>query len=142
MPEMTDTERRKFLLEGTKTGKLATVRKDGSPHVVPVWYELDGDSLVFTTGAETVKGKNLKRDPRVCLAVDDQAPPYSFVMIEGTAELSEDPEELYHWAVRIAGRYMGQAEAEAYGKRNSGEGEVLVRITPSRIISYRDVTAW
>lgn len=142
MPEMTDTERRKFLLEGTKTGKLATVRKDGSPHVVPVWYELDGDSLVFTTGAETVKGKNLKRDPRVCLAVDDQAPPYSFVMIEGIAELSEDPEELYHWAARIAGRYMGEAVAEAYGKRNSGEGEVLVRITPSKIISYRDVTAW
>ena len=142
MPEMTDAERRNFLLEGTKTGKLATVRKDGSPHVVPVWYDLDGDSLVFTTGAKTVKGKNLKRDPRVCLAVDDQAPPYSFVMIEGTAELSEDPEELYHWAKRIAGRYMGQAEAEAFGKRNSGEGEVLVRITPSKIISYRNVTAW
>jgi len=142
MPEMTDTERRKFLLEGTKTGKLATVRKDGSPHVVPVWYTLDGDSLVFTTGAETVKGKNLKRDPRVCLAVDDQAPPYSFVMIEGTAGLSEDPEELYHWAARIAARYMGEAEAEAYGKRNSGEGEVLVRITPSKIRAWKDVTAW
>lgn len=141
MPEMNDAERRKFLLDGTKTGKLATVRKDGSPHVVPVWYDLDGDSLVFTTGAETVKGRNIKREPRVCMAVDDQAPPYSFVMIEGTAELSEDPEELYHWAKRIAGRYMGQAKAEAFGKRNSGEGEVLVRITPSKIISYRDVTA-
>ncbi|MCC6712170.1 MAG: PPOX class F420-dependent oxidoreductase [Candidatus Dadabacteria bacterium] len=141
MPEMNDAERRKFLLDGTKTGKLATVRKDGSPHVVPVWYDLDGDSLVFTTGAETVKGRNIKREPRVCMAVDDQAPPYSFVMIEGTAELSEDPEELYHWAKRIAARYMGQAKAEAFGKRNSGEGEVLVRITPSKIISYRDVTA-
>ncbi len=142
MPEMTDAERRKFLLEGTKTGKLATVRKDGSPHVVPVWYDLDGDSLVFTTGAETVKGRNMKRDPRVCIAVDDQTPPYSFVTIEGTAELSEDPGELYHWAVRIALRYMGEAEAESYGRRNSGEGEVLVRVTPSKIISYRDVTAW
>lgn len=142
MPEMSDAERRKFLLDGTKTGKLATVRKDGSPHVVPVWYDLDGDSLVFTTGAETVKGRNMERDPRVCMAVDDQAPPYSFVMIEGTAELSEDPEELHNWAKRIAGRYVGQAEAEAFGKRNSGEGEVLVRITPSKIISYRDVTAW
>ena len=142
MPEMTDAERRKFLLEGTKTGKLATVRKDGSPHVVPVWYDLDGDSLVFTTGAETVKGRNMKRDPRVCIAIDDQTPPYSFVTIEGTAELSEDPGELYHWAVRIALRYMGEAEAESYGRRNSGEGEVLVRVTPSKIISYRDVTAW
>ncbi len=142
MPEMTHSEWREFLLEGTKTGKLATVRKDGSPHVVPVWYDLDGDSLVFTTGAETVKGRNMKRDPRVCMAVDDQAPPYSFVMIEGTAELSEDPGELYHWAARIAGRYVGEDKAEAYGKRNSGEGEVLVRIAPSKIISYRDVTAW
>lgn len=142
MPEMTDTERRKFLLEGTKTGKLATVKKDGSPHVVPVWYTLDGDALVFTTGGESVKAKNMRRDPKVCVAVDDQTPPYSFVMIEGTVKLSQDPDELYHWAARIAARYMGQDQADAYGKRNSAEGELLVRITPSKIRAWKDVTAW
>lgn len=142
MPEMTDTERRKFLLEGTKTGKLATVKKDGSPHVVPVWYTLDGDALVFTTGGESVKAKNMRRDPKVCVAVDDQTPPYSFVMIEGTVKLSQDPDELLYWAMRIGGRYMGQDQADAYGKRNSAEGELLVRITPSKIRAWKDVTAW
>ncbi len=139
---MTKAEYREFLLRGTKTGKLATVRKDGRPHVVPIWYDLDGDTLVFTTGGESVKYKSMKRDPRVSLTVDDQTPPYSYVMIEGTVSFSEDPGELLHWATRIGGRYMGEDQAEAYGKRNSAPGEVIVRIKPSRISAYKDVAGW
>ena len=105
---MTKAEYREFLLLGTKTGKLATVRRDGRPHVVPIWYDLDGDALVFTTGEQSVKYKNMKRDPRVSIAVDDQTPPYSYVMIEGTVSFSEDPGELLRWATRIGGRYMGE----------------------------------
>lgn len=139
---MTRDEYREFLLRGTKTGKLATVRRDGRPHVVPIWYDLDGDTLLFTTGGESLKYKNMKRDPRVSLTVDDQTPPYSYVMIEGTVSFSEDPEELLHWATRIGGRYMGEDQAEAYGKRNSAPGEVIVRIIPSRISAYKDVAGW
>lgn len=139
---MTKAEYREFLLRGTKTGKLATVRRDGRPHVVPIWYDLDGDTLVFTTGEESVKYKSMKRDPRVSLTVDDQTPPYSYVMIEGTVSFSEDPGELLHWATRIGGRYMGEGQAEAYGKRNSTPGEVIVRIIPSKISAYKDVAGW
>lgn len=142
MREMTEQEYKEFLLEGTKTGKLATVRKDGRPHVVPVWYDLDGDNLVFTTGAESVKALNMRRDPRVSITVDDQTPPYAFVMIEGTVSFSDDPALLLHWATRIGGRYMGRHQAEAYGKRNSTEGEVLVTIHPSKILAYKDVAGW
>ncbi len=142
MKEMTRDEFREFLLGGTKTGKLATVRKDGRPHVVPIWYDLESDTLVFTTGEESLKYKNMKRDPRVSITVDDQTPPYSYVMIEGTVSFSEDPEELLYWATRIGGRYMGEDQAEAYGKRNSTPGEVIVRIKPSRISAYKDVTGW
>ncbi|HEV8055680.1 MAG TPA: pyridoxamine 5'-phosphate oxidase family protein, partial [Nocardioidaceae bacterium] len=67
MHEMSDDERRAFLLEGTRTGKLATIRRDGRPHVVPIWFLLDGDEVLLTTGADTVKGRNILRDPRVCL---------------------------------------------------------------------------
>jgi len=105
-------------------------------------YDLDGDDLVFTTGGETVKARNMKRDSRICLSVDDQTPPYSFVMIEGTVSFWEDPEELLEWATRIGGRYMGEDRAEAYGRRNSSEGEILVRIRPEKILAYKDVTAW
>ena len=139
---MTKAEYREFLLRGTKTGKLATVRRDGRPHVVPIWYDLDGDALVFTTGEQSVKYKSMKRDPRVSLTVDDQTPPYSYVMIEGTVSFSEDPGELLRWATRIGGRYMGENQAEAYGKRNSTPGEVIVRIIPSKISAYKDVAGW
>jgi Pyridoxamine 5'-phosphate oxidase len=47
---------REFLPSGTRTAKLATAAPDGAPHVMPVWFVLCGDDLVFTTGAETVKG--------------------------------------------------------------------------------------
>jgi len=139
---MTADERREFLLGGTKTGKLATVRKDGRPHVVPIWFDLDGDTVVFTTGGRSLKFMNMKRDPRVCMTVDDQTPPYSYVMIEGTASFSDDPAELLHWATRIGGRYMGEDQAEAYGKRNSEPGEMIVRIMPTRVSAFADVTGW
>ncbi len=84
MPTFID-EQRAFLLPGTRTGKLATVRKDGRPHVVPVWFTLDGDTIVFTTGEHTVKAANIQRDARVCLCVDDETPPYAYIMIEGIA---------------------------------------------------------
>ncbi|MFP4344196.1 MAG: PPOX class F420-dependent oxidoreductase [Anaerolineales bacterium] len=142
MEEMTPEETRAFLLESTRTGKLATVREDGRPHVVPVWFLLDDDDIIFTTGAETVKGRNLQRFPRVALSVDEETPPYAFVLIEGEASWSTNPDERLHWATRIAARYMGEERAEAYGRRNSVAGELLVRITPSKIVAHKGVANW
>ncbi|HWP91213.1 MAG TPA: PPOX class F420-dependent oxidoreductase [Thermodesulfobacteriota bacterium] len=139
---MTKKEIRKFLLHGTRTGKLATVRKDGRPHVVPIWFDLDGEAIVFTTGGESVKARNMKRDPRVCICVDDETPPFSFVQVEGVASFSEDLKEMLHWATRIGGRYMGADQAEAFGKRNAVPGELLVRVSPTKIIGWKDVAAW
>ncbi len=69
MHVMDEAEYYRFLTEGTRTGKLATVRSDGRPHVAPVWFDLDDDgTVVLTTGADSVKGKNLRRDPRVWIA--------------------------------------------------------------------------
>ena len=141
MKEMTEKEYREFLFDGAKTGKLATARKDGSPHVFAIWYDLDGKELVFTTGGESVKALDMKRNPRVCVSIDDHISPYSFVMIEGTVSISEDPGELFKWATRIGARHMGEDEAEAYGKRNSSEGEILARISPDKILAYKDVAS-
>jgi len=88
--EMTKTEIREFLAHGTRTAKLATVGRGGAPHVMPVWFVLDSEQLVLTTGAESVKGRNLRRDPRVAVVVDDETPPFAFVHIRGRAALSED----------------------------------------------------
>ncbi len=137
---MTDDERRAFLMEGTRTGKLATTRKDGRPHVVPIWFVLDGDDVILTTGRETVKGRALAREGRASLCVDDQAPPYSFVTIEATATLSGDLDEMLAWATRIGGRYMGADRAEEFGRRNAVPEEWLVRLTPVRTLALAGVS--
>lgn len=138
MKELT-VEEQAFLLEGTRTGKLATVRKDGRPHVAPIWFTLDGDTLIFTTGENTVKAKNMRRDVRVCLCVDDETPPFAYIQVEGTVTFSDDREELLKWATRIGGRYMGEALAEAYGRRNGVPGELLVRLSPTRVIFEKEI---
>ena len=91
------------------------------------------------TGADSVKGKALRRDPRVCLCVDDETPPYSFVVVNGIAEITEHPEPLLEWATRIAGRYVGAERAEEYGQRNAQPGELLVRITPNHVVAQADI---
>ncbi len=138
--EMTDDEVWTFLgASPPHTGKLATTRKDGSPHVAPIWYAVDGPSVVFMTHSESLKGRNLRRHPRAAMCVDDERPPFSFVSIEGAVDLSEDLTELRHWAAVIGARYMGDDQAEAYGERNGVPGELLVRLSPSRITSAADV---
>ncbi|WP_406443825.1 PPOX class F420-dependent oxidoreductase [Streptomyces sp. NBC_00631] len=138
--KMTDEEWRAFVSHGTRTGKLSTVNADGSPHVAPVWFLLDGDELVFNTGKDTVKGRNLARDGRVALCVDDDRPPFHFVVLNGRARLSEDLGELRDSATRIAARYMGAERAEEFGARNGVPGELLVRVTVEKVVALKDLT--
>ncbi|MER6711730.1 MULTISPECIES: PPOX class F420-dependent oxidoreductase [unclassified Streptomyces] len=137
--KMTDAQWREFVSYGTRTGKLSTVRADGSPHVTPVWFVLDGDELVFNTGKDSVKGRNIARDGRVALCVDDDRPPYSFVVLRGRARVSEDLDEIRRWATRIGARYMGEDRAEEFGARNGVPGELLVRVSIDRVLAERDV---
>jgi PPOX class probable F420-dependent enzyme len=139
MPEMTADERRAFLSTGGRTGVLATVRRDGRPHAAPIWFLLDGDDVVFMTGGDTVKGRNLARDPRATLVVDDAGFPFAFAVPEGTCELSDDLDELRRWSTPIAARYVPADQAEAYGARNAVPGELLVRMTVTRTITMTAV---
>jgi PPOX class probable F420-dependent enzyme len=139
---MSDAEVRAFLVSTPPhTAKLATVRADGRPHVAPVWYVVDDDddTIVFNTGETTVKGRNLRRDPRASICVDDERPPFSFVLVDGLVELSDDPHELREWATRIGSRYMGENRAEEYGARNGVAGELVARLRPTRIVSASDL---
>ncbi|MFZ3468670.1 PPOX class F420-dependent oxidoreductase [Streptomyces sp. 4.24] len=140
--KMTQEEWREFVSHATRTGKLATVREDGSPHIAPIWFVLDGDSFLFNTGKDTVKGRNLARDGRVSLCVDDERPPFSYVVLQGRAEITDhadDPDGLLAWATRIGARYMGQERAEAFGRRNAVPGELLVRVRIDKVISAADI---
>lgn len=138
--KMRDDQAREFLAHGQRTGKVATTRADGRPHVAPIWFVLDGEDIVFMTGADTVKGKSLRRDPRVALTVDLEAPPYAFVLVEGTATLSDDLEEMLPLSIAIARRYVAADQAEDFGRRNAVEGELLVRLHPDSIVAVDDLT--
>ncbi len=139
---MTDTEYRDFMLAGTRTAKLATVRADGRPHNVPVWFTMDGDDILFMTGESSVKAKNIQRERRVTLSVDDETPPYSFVMFEGEATVENvSMDELLKWSTQIGGRYMGADRAEEFGKRNAVPGELLIRVKPVKVVAMKDLAA-
>ncbi len=141
MKQMEPEEWRAFLDRGRRTAKLATVRSDGRPHVAPVWFVVDQDELVFMTGLSTVKGKNMSRDPRVMISVDEESFPYAFVLIQGSATIEElSPEELFPWSRRIAARYVGEERADVYGKRNAVEGEVLVRVPLEQVSAVSGVS--
>jgi PPOX class probable F420-dependent enzyme len=118
-----------------RTGKLAIVRKDGSPHVSPVWVDLDGGTLVFTTHLESIKGKAIMRDGRVSVCLDDERPPFAFVTVSGRAEIEDDPEQVRYWAGRIGARYMGADRANEYAERNGVPGEVVVRIRDAKVVA-------
>ena len=142
MPPMNDDDAYAFILERPRTAKLATVRKDGRPHVIPVWIDVDDERrIVFNAGEESVHLKAMRRDPRVSLCLDDDTPPFTFVTVAGTAELIDDLETVRQWAARLGGRYMGAEAADAYGERNGVPGEYLIRVTPDRITGFRDIAS-
>jgi PPOX class probable F420-dependent enzyme len=134
--EMSEDVWKAFITEGTRTGKLSTVRVDGSPHIAPMWFLLDGADLVFTTEKETVKARNLLRDDRAALCVDDERPPYSYVALRGRVQVSEQPGLLLTWATSIAARYMGEGRAREFGERNSVPGMLLVRMRIEHVAAY------
>ncbi|MFD0307990.1 PPOX class F420-dependent oxidoreductase [Streptomyces sp. NPDC127119] len=138
--KMTDEEWRAFVSHGTRTGKLSTVRADGRPHVAPIWFVLDGDDLVFNTGKDTVKGRNLARDGRVALCVDDDRPPFAYVVVQGQAQISEDLDDVRLWAGRIGSRYMGEERAEEFAARNGVPGELLVRVRIEKVLAEGSVS--
>jgi PPOX class probable F420-dependent enzyme len=140
MADTNDDWWREFVNElPARTAKLAVVRKDGSPHVAPIWVALDGDTIVFNTGKDSLKGKSILRDGRVALSFDDERPPFSFVLVRGRAEVVDDPAEVRRWAGLIGGRYMGADRAEEYAARNGVPEELLVRVVDAKITVGRDI---
>lgn len=134
MPEMTPEQRDAFLRE-PRIAKLATLNADGSPTIVPVWFEWTGsDALVFTSETSP-KVKRIRRDPRVALSVEQPlGVAEAWVTVEGRAAIEPGGFAL---AERLAPRYYDAAKTAtalaSWGKKP--EQWVLLRITPTRIRS-------
>jgi PPOX class probable F420-dependent enzyme len=137
--QMDWTEVRQFLLAGSRTATIATIGRDGHPHVAPVWFTLDGQDVVFSTSSSSAKAKNLGRDPRVALSVDDDTPPFAFVTIKGQAQLIRYPDDFLAWTTRIARRYVGPDRAADMGTKYTEMDDTLVRIRVASFIAYADI---
>jgi PPOX class probable F420-dependent enzyme len=123
------------------TGKLATVRPDGRPHVAPVWFVVDPDgSVLITTMKDSVKGRNLRHAGRAALCVDVETPPYAFVLIEGSVEWTDDLDQLRTATGRVGARYMGPDRAEEFAARNGVPGGLVVRLRPDKVTGAVDLS--
>jgi PPOX class probable F420-dependent enzyme len=141
MEKMNQNEIKEFLMRGTYTAKLGTINKDGSPHITPIWFILDeNDHIIFTTHFKSLKAKNLVRNPKVSICVDDQVPPFSFVIVNGIAKIMTNSKDLLIWTTKIAERYMGKELSLDYGKRNAVEGELIIKVIPTKINGQKDIS--
>ena len=128
-PEETDA-----LLREPHLAMIGTLQPGGSPHVTPVWHHYDGDRIFVLAQPSTVKVRNIRRDPRVSVTIATDRKPYQYVLVHGTATLSNEwvPELLRTMAVS----YLGPERGERYAERTSREIRFcVITVTPSKIIS-------
>lgn len=115
---------------------LATVRADGSPHVAPIWYRHEGGEFLILTERSSVKARNVARDPRVELCIDDRArAPFHTVIVHGRATIDAYPGDA--WRLALAEHYLGAEGGRAYVTSTpASDDEVLIRIEPLRVTGW------
>jgi PPOX class probable F420-dependent enzyme len=122
-------DRYRDIFEKKAFAHLATVGNDGRPQVTPVWCDLDGGHVRINTARGRAKDRNLRRDPRVALSVQDPDNPYRYVQVRGrVAEMTENGADAHIDA--LAKKYIGQ---DRYPHRQPGEVRVIVRIAPEQV---------
>jgi PPOX class probable F420-dependent enzyme len=127
VPRLTDEQRRVFL--DRNYGVVATIRRDGSPQLTTVWVDADEEDVLFNIAETRKKLRNLERDPRATVHVQDGDDPYRWLSVTGTVELSrEGAEEHIH---KLSRKYRGRDFT-----LRPGEQRVLARLTPERVVAY------
>src|SRR3990172_165522 len=129
---MTEADREEFLKQAN-VAILATVGPAGA-HAVPIWYLYEDGAFLMSTGRGSQKHRDLERNPNVTLVVDRRTLPYYAVMARGRAEIGPGPDPATRR--RIAGRYLTEAQLEAYMARASDGESVSIRLTPPQLIYY------
>jgi PPOX class probable F420-dependent enzyme len=119
------------LIDGSNFGHIATLMRDGSPQVTPVWVDREGDLILVNTAVGRVKQMNLKRDPRVAISVIDQRDPYRRVVIRGLV-VTQTHEGADEHIDRLAKKYLG---VERYPYRTPQEKRIILKIRPRFVSS-------
>ena len=130
---LTADELRAFLTETRIFAKVGTVGEDGWPNVNPAWYEYDGTAFWLVTKELAGFCRNLRRDPRVTLCIDNPETPYRRVLVRGRAEFVDG--DWVEPTRRMVLRYLGP-QGMAYFEATLDLPRVLVRIRPERVTSW------
>ena len=110
---------------------LGTLMRDGSPQVTPVWCDYDGKHIRINSALGRVKDKNIRRDPRVALSIQDPENPYRYLEIRGkVVDITQNGADAH--IDSLAQKYLGQAK---YPYRQPGEVRVLYKIEPEKFSS-------
>lgn len=128
------TERQIRFVMKPRVGRLATVRPDGSPHIAPIWYRYEDGAFLILTDAASRKYRNIERDPRVELCIDDERPPYHTVVVGGRATVHPAPGP--EWRLALAVHYLGAENGQRYVDQNDSGDGVLLRIVPERVTGW------
>jgi PPOX class probable F420-dependent enzyme len=119
------------LFEKQAFGNLGTLMKDGSPQVTPVWVDYDGKHVRFNSAKGRVKDKNVRRDPRVSVSLQDPANPYRYLEIRGrVVEITEKSADDH--INKLSQKYLGKP---VYPYRQPGEVRVTYKIEPQKVSS-------
>ena len=119
----------KDLFQKKAFAHLATIGADGAPQVTPVWCDFDGTHVRFNTAKGRVKDKNLRRNPKVALAIQDPENPYRYIQVRGrVAEITEQGADSH--IDSLTKKYLNQ---DTYPYRQPGEVRVLYKILPEKV---------
>ncbi len=116
------------VLQDKAYGHVVTFGAGGRPQVTMVWMDADGDEVLFNTAEGRKKLQNLRRDPRVIVSVQDRNDPQAYMVIHGTATLTEAGADAH--IDKLTKRFLG---VDKYPYRQPGEKRLMVRIKVDRI---------
>ncbi len=123
-------------LAGKRNAVVATIRKDGQPQLTPVSFHWDGALLRFSTTKGRAKFRNLQRDPRITVCIDEAQPSPRYLTIYGRVEMTDQPEEVLEGIRAIRRKYRGDMAADALtAEELQAEGRVLITVRPERMVS-------
>jgi len=142
MPKLTQREVEEFLAERNHLARIATIRPDGAPSVVPVWFIHERDAILITPRKHSAFLANIRRDPRVAVTIDEDIGLYRKVLLEGAAKILHEVGEDRKWDDvyrRIACRYVDEAAADFYLSETRDQPRALIAIefAASRVTTWR-----
>src|SRR3989338_7455730 len=121
----------KKIVQDKAYGHVVTFNADGKPQLTMVWMDVEGDEVLFNTADGRLKPKNLRRDPRVIISVQDRNDPQSYLVFHGRASVTESGADEH--IDTLAQRFLG---VDKYPFRRPGEKRLLVRVKVDRIGGY------